>query len=242
MKVKEAAVLISSGLLISSALAPINMFMSQAASARQFQRLIAEKTEKGKKDKSEKSEDAKGDKDKDKGKDKDKVDKDKDKDKDKAQAPKPEPVIDNVVSVTTDQLVEKPAEYLNKNVKFQAPFYAFSNLALDYKPAYRPQKEYLSFLILRNGGHIPYSEIKLAMPMPKDPDPNSKLLQNLKDGDTIEIIGKVFATALDEPWIDVLRLKKIASAPDDKKDDKTAKADDKKDDKSDTPSASSEKN
>lgn len=211
MKVKEAAVLVSTGLLISSALATIQM---PSASAKQFNVLLAEKAEKGKK-----AEDAdKDDKDKDK---------DKDKEKEKAQAPKPEPVIDNIVNVTPDQLVEKPAEYLNRNVKFTAPFYAFSNLALDYKPALRPQKEYLSFLILRQGGHIPYSEIKLAMAMPKDQDPNSKLLQALKDGDTIEITGKVFATALDEPWIDVLRLKKIASAPEEKKDDKTAKADDK---------------
>ena len=49
----------------------------------------------------------------------------------------PEAPLENLISVTTEQLVSKPQEYLNKNVKFTAPFFAFSNLALDYKPAFR---------------------------------------------------------------------------------------------------------
>jgi lysyl-tRNA synthetase class II len=82
----------------------------------------------------------------------------------------------------------------------------------------RPSKTHLSFLILRPNSKVPFSEIKLAMPIPKEKDPKNKLLQDLKDGDTIEVAGTVFATALDEPWIDVKQLVKIASAPDPKKD------------------------
>ena len=121
----------------------------------------------------------------------------------------PEPPLENLISVTPDQLVSKPQDYLNKNVKFTAPFFVFSNLALDYKPAFRSSRTYLSFLVLRPGTHTPYSEIKLTMLAPKEKDPQTKLLQMLKEGDQIEICGKVFATPLDEPWLDVLRLKKL---------------------------------
>ncbi len=135
--------------------------------------------------------------------------------------------IENVTSVTTDQLVDKPQDYLNKNVKFTAPFFTFSNLALDYKPAFRSSRTYLSFLLLRANGHTPFSEIKLAMLIPKEKDPQTKLLQTLKEGDIVEITGKVFACSLEEPWLDVLRLKKIASAK--KSDSAEDKAADEKD-------------
>jgi len=126
-----------------------------------------------------------------------------------------EPVITNAVDVATKDLVDRPKEFLGKNVKFQANFAAFSNLALSYKPAFRDPKKYISILVFRPGkeGHIPYSELKLAMLIPKEEkDPRSKLLAGLKDGDTIEITGNVFSTALDEPWVDILKLKKLASA------------------------------
>ncbi|MCC7530325.1 MAG: hypothetical protein IT342_17505 [Candidatus Melainabacteria bacterium] len=146
--------------------------------------------------------------------------KDKDgKDDKKAEAPAPpEPPLENVQLVTTQELVDAPQKFLHKNVKFCAPFHAYSSLALDYKPALRPSKTHLSFLILRPNSKVPFSEIKLAMPIPKDKDPKNKLLQDLKDQDTIEVTGTVFATALDEPWIDVKQLIKTASAPDPKKD------------------------
>lgn len=136
---------------------------------------------------------------------------------DKTTKPAPEPVIENVVTVTAEQLVDKPHDYLNKNVKFVANFFAFSSLALDYKPALRPAKTHLSFLILKDGSHIPLSELKLAMPIPKEKDAENTLLAKLKDGDQLEITGKEFSTALDEPWVDVLRLKLLKAAPDDKK-------------------------
>ncbi len=135
----------------------------------------------------------------------------------KAAKPTPEPVIENVQSVNAEQLVDKPHDYLNKNVKFTANFFAFTSLALDYKPALRPAKTHLSFLILKDNSHIPLSELKLAMAIPKEKDAENTLLAKLKDGDQLEITGKVFNTALDEPWVDVLRLKLLKAAPDEKK-------------------------
>jgi hypothetical protein len=135
----------------------------------------------------------------------------------KSESKTPEPVIENVQAVTTDQLVDKPHEWLNKNVKFTANFHAFSALALDYKPAMRASKNYLSFLVFRPNSKIPYSELKLAMAIPKEKDPENTLLTGLKENDELEITGHVFATALDEPWVDVLKLKKLASAPDKEK-------------------------
>lgn len=137
----------------------------------------------------------------------------------KESKPVPEPVIENVVPVQPETLVEHPSDYLNKNVRFTANFYAYSTLALDYKPALRPSKDFLSFLIYRNNSKVPLSELKLAMHMPKDEkDAQSKLLTELKDGDQVEITAKVFAMALDEPWADVLRLKRLKAAADEKKD------------------------
>lgn len=144
----------------------------------------------------------------------------------KESKPVPEPVIENVVPVQPETLVEHPSDYLNKNVRFTANFYAYSNLALDYKPALRPSKDFLSFLIYRNNSKVPLSELKLAMHMPKDEkDAQSKLLTELKDGDQVEITAKVFALALDEPWADVLRLKRLKAAADEKKDKDKEKAD-----------------
>jgi len=148
----------------------------------------------------------------------------------KKPTPEPEPVIENVQNVSTDQLIDKPHEYLNKNVRFLANFSGFSSLALDYKPAMRASKAYLSFLVTKENSKVPLSEIKLAMVMPKEKDEvHNKLLTALKEGDQVEITGKVFSTALDEPWLDVLRLKKLKSAPEkeDKDKDKKASADDK---------------
>lgn len=136
---------------------------------------------------------------------------------DKPAAKTPEPVIENVQNVTPEQLVDKPHEYLNKNIKFTAAFHSFTNVGLDYKPALRPAKTNLSFFVLRQGTHVPLSELKLDMPIPKEKDPENQMLAQLKDGDTVEVTGHVFSTALDDPWVDVLRLKKIASAPEEKK-------------------------
>lgn len=159
--------------------------------------------------------DGKADKDGDKTADKDKAG-------DKKEPPKPEVVIENVVPVKSDDLVDKPHDFLGKNVKFSAAFFAFSNLALDYKPAFRSSKTHISFLVSKAKKQIPISELKLAMMIPKEKDPDTTLLANLKEGDPVEITGKVFSSALDDPWVEVLKIKKLGG--DDKKPDVTAKA------------------
>jgi hypothetical protein len=128
----------------------------------------------------------------------------------------------NALSVTTDQLVAKPQEYLNKDIKFTAKFASFSSLALDYKPAMRSSRNYISFLVFRPDTHIPFSELKLAMFIPKEKDPETHMLQTLKEGDLLEVYGRVFACPLDEPWLDVLKIKKLGGSP-----DKTKVAEDK---------------
>ncbi len=170
------------------------------------------------------------------------ADKDKEKDKPSTSAAKkpeakPEPVLENVITASPEDLVSKPQEYLGKNVKLNANFFAWSNLALDYKPAFRSSKTHLSFLILKPNGHIPLSELKLAIMIPKEKDSEAGVFATLKDGDQVEMVGKVFSTALDDPWVEVFKLKKIGGSSDDKdKDKKTASAgdkDDKKDGKDD---------
>jgi hypothetical protein len=141
--------------------------------------------------------------------------------------PVPEVVIENVITVPAEALTEHASEYLNKNVRFVANFQAYSSLALDYKPAMRPAKTYLSFLVFRNNSKVPLSELKLAMPIPKEDDksPQAKLLSELKEGDQLEVTGKVFACPLDEPWVDVLRIKRLKAAVDEKEKEKKASAD-----------------
>lgn len=137
--------------------------------------------------------------------------------KEAAAAPKPEVPIENVVQVQPEDLVSKPHEFLGKNVKFSGSFASFTNLALDYKPAMKPSKTYLSMLIRRqSAGSVPLSELKLAMLIPKEKDPDTQMLANLKEGDKVEITGKVFSAALDDPWVEILRLKKIGGSPDKK--------------------------
>jgi hypothetical protein len=131
---------------------------------------------------------------------------------------KPEVVLDNVANTTAEELVKHPHEFLNRNVKFNANFFAFSNLALDYpKPPMKPSKTYLSLLVLAPGSRVPLSELKLAMLIPKDKDPETELLSKLKDGDQIEIIGKEFSTALDDPWVEIFKLKKIGGSKEEEK-------------------------
>ena len=58
------------------------------------------------------------------------------------------------------------------------------------------------------------------MKMPADEkSPISKLLSGLKEKDEVEVTGKVFSVALDEPWVDVLRIKRLKAAEDEKKAD-----------------------
>lgn len=171
---------------------------------------------------------------KDKPEPKDKADKPADKAADKT-PPKPEVVLENVQAVNPDDLVAKPHDYVGKNVKFTASFSAFNNLALDYKPAFRSSKTHLSFLVHKPKTHLPLSELKLAMAIPKEKDPETQLLATLKDGEQIELTGKVFAAALDDPWVEVFKIRKLNADKDDKKADASS---DKKNEKSSADSKS----
>lgn len=135
----------------------------------------------------------------------------------KTEPPKVEPVLENVIDVTADDLVNKPHDFLNKNVKFQGDFSSFSSLALDYKPAMKPSKTFLSFLIFKKDTHVPLSELKLAMAIPKEKDPDNTLLATLKEGDQLELVGKVFSAALDDPWVEVFKVKKLNAKPEETK-------------------------
>lgn len=112
------------------------------------------------------------------------------------------------------ELLNKPESFIGQQIKFRGEFSSFVTLALDYKPAYRSSKDFLSFTIFRPSTKIPLSELKLAYPIEKAKD--NKMLAELEKGDLIEVYGKVFNAALGEPWVDVLYIKKLKSAPNSK--------------------------
>lgn len=110
----------------------------------------------------------------------------------------------NVVQLYTPvsplDVVCTPSKYLNKNIKFNAEFIAFSSLGLDYKPAFRDSAKYIGLLIKRDdtAKEIPLSEMKIFM--------TRELAEknvDLEAGDKISVSGKVFSTALGDPWVDV---------------------------------------
>src|SRR5574344_1831820 len=112
-------------------------------------------------------------------------------------------------------IVNNPQNYLNKNVRIKATFDKFSTLGLDYKAAMRDSQDYLSFLIKRDDvtDHIiPLSEMKLFLKRTY-----AEKFIDLDTGDKIEIEGKVFSTALNDPWIDVTKLSIIYKVNKDKK-------------------------
>lgn len=122
-----------------------------------------------------------------------------------ATTPAPQPAI----IVTPLDVVANPAEYLNKNIKMDATFDKFSTLGLDYKPALRKSEDYISFLIRRDDvlDHVmPLAEMKLFL--------KRKVAEkyiDLESGDKINIEGKVFSTAMSDPWIEVTKLTVISS-------------------------------
>lgn len=102
-------------------------------------------------------------------------------------------------------LVANPYIYLNKNVQFSATFNKFSTLGLDYTPAMRKSQDYIGVLIDRDDvGNvtIPLSELKMFMKR-KD----AEKFTDLNAGDSIMIKGKVFSTALGDPWLDINELR-----------------------------------
>lgn len=110
----------------------------------------------------------------------------------------------NYISTSSLTIVSNPNNYLNKNVKFNAVFDKFSSLGLDYKKAMRSSQDYIGILIKRDDvtDHtVPLSEMKLFLKRKE-----AEKFIDLESGDKIQIEGKVFSTALGDPWIEINKL------------------------------------
>lgn len=115
------------------------------------------------------------------------------------------------VLVNPLDLVARPNFYLNKTVKIKAKFDKFSTLGLDYKPAMKSSEKYISFLIQRpdvTDHNIPLSELKIFL----DRTEAEKYIE-LNSGDVVEFTGKVFSTALGDPWVEVTNFNVISTKP-----------------------------
>lgn len=105
------------------------------------------------------------------------------------------------ISVNPLNVVATPSRYLNKSVKIQGKFDKFTTLGLDYPPAMRKSDKYISFLIQRPdvlNHNIPLSEFKIFL---KKEIAEKHI--DLDSGDDIVFTGKIFSTALGDPWMDV---------------------------------------
>ncbi len=105
------------------------------------------------------------------------------------------------IEVSPLSVVNNPYMYLNKDITFNAEFIAFSSLGLDYKPALREAEKYIGVLIKRDDAPnhiIPLSEMKIFLSRE-----NAEKYIDLEQGDKIKITGKVFSTALGDPWVDI---------------------------------------
>ena len=119
------------------------------------------------------------------------------------------------ISVCPLEVVANPEAYLGKSIKMKATFDKFATLGLDYKPAFRSSQDYISFLIKRDDvtDHtIPLSEMKIFIKRTE-----AEKFIDLDSGDVIDIYGKVFSTALSDPWIDVTKLVVVQKKNPDKK-------------------------
>jgi len=117
--------------------------------------------------------------------------------------------VESYKQINALELVDKPQSYLNQKIKINATFDKFSTLGLDYKPAMREAKNYISFLIKRpdvTSNNIPLSELKLIIKREK-----AEKLIDLESGDKIEFTGNVFSNALNDPWVDVDNIKVLTS-------------------------------
>lgn len=113
-------------------------------------------------------------------------------------------------TVTPLELVQSAEKYVSKRVTFEGTFSSFSSLGLDYKPAMRASKEFVSLLILRpdvSHHKIPLSELKVFYPREK-----SETVMNLEAGDVIAIQGTVFSAALRDPWVDAQTITVVRKA------------------------------
>ncbi len=130
----------------------------------------------------------------------------------KATIPKEKEIIKNIIpncsaQATLADIVKNPDNWLNKEICFNGIFSSFSGLALDYPPAMRERKKYISLVLLRPNTQIPLAELKLAMKI--EEAQKHELLPKIAEGDSVKIKGKVFSTALGEPWVDILQIQVI---------------------------------
>lgn len=107
----------------------------------------------------------------------------------------------NVITVSPLSIVANPDKFLNKTVTFTGDFVAFTSLGLDYKPAFRDGTKYIGMLIKRDDvkNHvIPLSELKMFV-LREEAEKHT----DIEQGDKVKITGKVFSTALGDPWFDI---------------------------------------
>ncbi len=119
--------------------------------------------------------------------------------------------VSEPTTVNSLDVVRYPQKYLNKTITMKATFDKFSTLGLDYKPAMRSSQDYIGILIKREDvvDHtVPLSEMKMFLKR----DLAEKNI-NLESDDKIQITGKVFSTALGDPWIDITEIKVLQKAP-----------------------------
>ena len=122
----------------------------------------------------------------------------------------------NVITVSPLSIVASPDKFLNKTVTFTGDFVAFTSLGLDYKPAFRDGTKYIGMLIKRDDvkNHvIPLSELKMFV-LREEAEKHT----DIEQGDKVKITGKVFSTALGDPWVDVTKFEVLTKK--EKKDEK----------------------
>jgi len=115
------------------------------------------------------------------------------------------------VTVDPVDMVNYPARYMNKNVKFKAKFDKFATLGLDYKPAFRSSEKYISFLIQRGDvttHNVPLSELKIFLTRTE-----AEKHIDLDSGDEIEVSGHVFSNALGDVWMDAEQFVVLTKKP-----------------------------
>ncbi|MBX2861055.1 MAG: hypothetical protein KTR14_07460 [Vampirovibrio sp.] len=121
------------------------------------------------------------------------------------------------------ELVKTPTEFQDKYVTFEGNFSQFSGIFLDYKKAFRDSKDFVAVLIDRpdtGKHHIPMSELKMFFPRKKSED-----VMHLESGDKVLIKAKVFSSALNDPWVDVLDIQIVEKANKDGKKEKMSDPD-----------------
>ena len=114
-------------------------------------------------------------------------------------------VVPEVLKVSPLAIVANPQTYLNKSVTFSGKFVSFTSLGLDYKPAFRDGTKYIGILMQRSDvdDHtIPLSELKMFIKRDY-----AKKFVDIDLGDTFSVTGKIFSTALGDPWMDITEFK-----------------------------------